>query len=441
MNTRLPVDFKVYRASYLRIFAHGEHGTDIDFYLWSASNTEYPIHQSSGVQDIESAVWRLEPGDYTLQVAFYSVPAELACSYYHFELDLRDEETVASQLLCPGVLPSPEVPPANMRISEHADTGVYASNYVFTQQRMNDTASQESMGLLGSLYRYRMTIVVDSTVAATIRTYIEFDFLANDFRLRLSRVIGRDVIGLVYGESDLAPDHEESFDFRNELEATLEAGTYYLDILEDVTHKPFTFPSYCHAFGFAFSGSARTDARVSFVDPPGGNNLNPVENLALWIVFSESLGSPKPSALLSTITSSAAVRLLRNGNPQSNEAPAILPTQAEYNNERSAIHVIFDSTHFSLGDSLLLDINTSIFRTNEGESLTEFDLMTHSHWYIFMDCDCSGHGRCSISGTNVVCECDPLYAGPRCNSCVQVRLSSATRHDTTRHTTLDLNLD
>jgi hypothetical protein len=96
-HTRKSMAFTVVQAAYVRAFAHGEQGSDIDFYLWVSSETEHPIHQSTGTQDVESAVWFLEPGQYTLQLAFYQVPQDTTCNYYHFEFDLRDRNTGINQ--------------------------------------------------------------------------------------------------------------------------------------------------------------------------------------------------------------------------------------------------------------------------------------------------------------------------------------------------------
>jgi hypothetical protein len=243
-------------------------------------------------------------------------------------------------------MPNPEVPPSTLQISDTSDAGVYSSTYVFTQARMYDGSSVENMGSLGIFYRYRMSVTVNSTQPASIFTYIEFDFLANDFRLRLARITDDGtVVGIAYGSSDLAPNQEENFDFRNELAAVLEPGRYYVDILEEIAHKPFNFTSYCHAFGFSLVGTAQTEDRLSFIDPPNGYNLNPTENLALWLVFSESIGAPKPQSLFATVVQTNAIRLLNRASADN----AILPNQVEYNHDRTAIRVIFDSSSFAFG--------------------------------------------------------------------------------------------
>lgn len=396
--------FKITEPSFMRIFVHTISTNDIDFYVYkNASRSSPPIYYSLGVETIETKLLSFEPQEepYLLSIYYFRIDTVNPCPRYSLEIAIKTSDQLQNELLCPQILPDPEVPPPVYDITglvwEHNE------NYYFTNERIQ-----------GNTYRNRFTyrILLNVLSNSTLYASVGFDFLANDFRVILRRAADT-ATTLAVGFPAGSENQGTYINFYNGIFYSLVPGRYYLDIQEDLSQKALPFPAYCHRFGFfmmVIPTSNNTAGTVLFVTPPGGENIDPDQDLTITIEFSEYVAVPSPSevSLPQWISNNQAVFLYSETTPLFH----VTPINAVFNGHRTILSVVFSKTTLQLGETYNLVINSDAFKTSKG---TPFILLGQpSFVYKMHNCDCHGHGECSAAGK---CVCDPGYAGQDCNSC------------------------
>lgn len=396
--------FQITQPSFMRIFTHSNPPNDIDFYIYqNASRNTAPIYYSLGVDSVETKLWHFVPqtAPYLLDIYYFYINPNDPCPTYTLQIAIRTETQVANELLCPQILPSPEVPSAVYDVTgivwEHND------NYYFTNERIQGNTFR-------NIFTYRILLNVLSN--ATLYTSVGFDFLANDFRLYLRTASDSSILASGYPS---VPSNADSYiNFYNGLFYSLTPGQYYLDIQEDLSSKDIPFTSYCHRFGFflmVLPTSNNTAGVINFVSPPSGDDLDPEQDLTISISFSQYVAIPSPSepSLPQWIASNQAIYLDNPVDP----ALKIYPVNAIFNSDHDFLSVVFSKDNLDLGQSYTLQIQANAFQTRSGHPF--FLLGSPSFVYNMHNCACNGHGTC-VNGS---CVCDVGYAGEDCASCAR----------------------
>jgi hypothetical protein len=270
---------------------------DIDFYIYKNATRSITniVTSSLGTEQVETKVFRLEPKEepYLLDVYFFSVASSPEdCATFHFEMAIKTVSDVQNELLCPNPLPSPEVPPT---LWDGNSVLWSDENYIFSNDRIEGNTNQDD------IFTYQMT--VRTYTNTSIVASVGYDFLANYFALELQNATSRTQLTL--GEPDGTGNADDYVNFQSILYAEVPAGTYYLNIFEDVSNKDWGFDTYCHRFEFFFalfpSSTILNNATIMSIMPSSGTNLNPYRDLSITITFSTGVAIPNGVTLLSCI--------------------------------------------------------------------------------------------------------------------------------------------
>lgn len=389
--------FKVPVPSFIRAFAQGFNNDDIDFYFYSNQNRSLGslIDSSIGIDKVESKLLKLNSqiNPYLLDVYFYSINQEQQCPTFHFEYAQKPVSVIETELACPLVLPNPEVPLPRYEIN--GDFWV-ADEFIFTKERIDSNTHN-------GIFTYSITLVLNSNT--TLISAIDFDFLANDFRLQLVDETGHlIVIGEMY-----AAENSEYYNFESIFYVELPKGIYILRIREDLNNKDFGFTEYCHRFSFFMAAFTITTPSIDYIIPSMADHLNPSDDLEISIYFSEEVISPpNDNNLVSYLQNNRAIYLINHTNY------IIFPTQAEFDTSQKVLTVIFSHTNFYVGSNYTLKINASKFLSINGMFVDESSI----HTYQMDSCNCNNHGHC-INSQTLICNCDAGYDGPHCDKCAQ----------------------
>lgn len=399
--------FRVLVRSYMRVFASAGPGSDVDFYLYGGVNASTLYGFSLSNEPFESVLYDLEPSQYPymLLIHFYRLPASSFCPYLQFELAMKPAERVGEELACPvnPLPPDQAAPPQDLQLRPGGRLEISSSDYYFTRSVIEEYTSVIPGGDRTFTWPIHLELPSNSTVSA----FVEFDFLANDFRLSLSADSG----GLyVAGTPDVAEDSSSEYNFQNSLVAhTIAPGRYTLNLRERLRSAVSTpAEAYCHHFGFSLTltTSSVAQPQVLGVYPPSGVGLNPYSDLVLTISLSE------PVDLTPAYLAQHQVVSLWD---QAREI-SIQPRAYSFDDQHVRLRVTFDKSNLRPNATYVLRVNAGRLQTHAGQPFAEY---TAQHVYSFLSCDCSGHGHCAQdpNATRLVCICDANYAGPDCSQC------------------------
>eukprot|EP01119_Soliformovum_irregulare_P024045 TRINITY_DN853_c0_g1_i1.p1 TRINITY_DN853_c0_g1~~TRINITY_DN853_c0_g1_i1.p1 ORF type:complete len:3439 (+),score=826.93 TRINITY_DN853_c0_g1_i1:91-10407(+) len=394
------VQFKVPVPSYVRFFSKAPAGNDIDFWVYNDVNrtSGSMVGYSTGTDEVESKVILLTPpagrNIFLLDVYYFKIVSsvEEPCPSYYFEMAMKPVTTVQQELACPNVLPNPQVPAPYYDLRD--DVYEFNDNLIFTRNRI-------VANTVNNVFTYRITLNVRSNT--TIFAAIGYDFLANDFRLRLSDA-NNSIVSL--GSPSGVENRDEYFNFYNLLLGEINPGLYYLDIREDVRSK-FNFTEYCHKFSFFFIAFTSALPAVDYVLPPGGINLNPYTDLTITVVLSKAVQLNNVTAY--TFITQANVAYLYATDAQETH---IQPDIVNLDRIGTTLELIFRSGTLSRGKNYVLYLDATKMRDSNG---TPFQAMTNTYHFITSDCSCSGHGRCADN--SITCICETGYTGVNCAQC------------------------
>lgn len=398
------IDYKINAPSYIRVFAQSSEDADIDFYFYTNSNRTSVVDFSLGVDSVESSLLALNTQTipYELDVYLYDLNTDQLCPTFEFELAIKTQATVQSELQCPNVMPSPEVPPSYFNLASDVDL---SAEYIFSKSRVESNT-------VGDVFTYRITLSVPFN-GTVVMAAIGYDFLANDFRLKLSDDDG-DV--QLWGSLGGIQNREDYYNFYSTVYVSLATGTYFLDIVEDLSDKPFNFTQYCHKFDFVLSTwsghNATSQPYIETVVPAGGEGLtyDPYRDLTIRVSFSESVVLPADQTVLNYVTSRSAAYMY----PSNNQSNHIMPGSASFSNSNTRLTLTFRKP-FTVGQRYLFIIDGSKFTASNGLTYTS---PTQEFSYQMRTCDCNGHGTCNTSATTqLTCSCEAGYAGLDCSQC------------------------
>ena len=220
-----------------------------------------------------------------------------------------------------------------------------------------------------------------------------YDFLANDFRLRLNNSWTGESIALgaaVPGEDRSAPD----VNFFQELTATVPDGVYTLEIGEDMRVKRDAMPladGQCHRFSL-FVGAQlaeQTMPRMQFVFPSRGENIDPFEPLTVSVLFSEPPTVPRTDASETLV---AALNRLQFAYLENMASHAHIEL-ADATIEGYSVSLTFAAAALDVAQTYKLELDPSVLQAGDGTPFAPSD-QTAPYLYATDPCTCNDRGTC-----------------------------------------------
>jgi hypothetical protein len=343
--------------------------------------------------------YSLSPGSYYLGITMTGASTS-DCPTLDLVVVIESNDTVTSELMCPVQMPSPLAPPNNITVTP--TTFIYSDNYIFSYVNLDYRT--------GRVYLYNMTLYVQQAV--TLNAKIDFDVLVVGFGLTLFDKNNLQIATGSYGP--IENQNDQVFNYESSLQATLQPGTYMLQISDSVKPAFSQFVNYCHQFAFTLSAlrTASTPILLS-VSPPGATKLNPRKDLSLQLIFSERVYRPMKSNIQAAVRNQQLVYLQNLHNSSDKIIPYFVKLIPE---SFSILRVVFNHSSFALnGADYQLIVSVPNFIADNSTAFTDPNGAAQNVIFSFSGCNCNGRGTCNM--TSESCICNPGYTGPNCLSC------------------------
>jgi len=406
------IAFRIKEPSFLRVWAkyESEEENDIDFLIWRNKEKEELVSASAGSESVESHIIFLTPQDepYVLDLFVYELKLK-DCQFFHFELAIETNKSIADRLLCPDPLPSPPLPASTFAIRESSITLEREMN-VFTGEFIN--ANKKSF-FLYELVEYEISFTAPSSGNYFFFAVIGFDFVLSDMSMYLTAGENKTIIA--NSSPEMSPGTEDYFvDFESWLEAELSPGPHSLVIVEklyDLDQHPRT-RGMCDKFSFLLGmdalGTSET-FHIQHVLPPEGADIPADAGLVVEITFSAPLDTTALS--LSWIRTH---NLFILWDITATPTAVVAPSSYVMDSKDEVITLLFYP--LTAGHTYNLNITSSLLRDTTGAVLREY---TETHTYSTFSCFCGEHGTCVTdeNNTHTRCECAFPYGGPLCTLC------------------------
>jgi len=394
--------FQVPQDSFLRVFYQGSPSIDIDFVLFTnASDPNSAIKYALGSDEVESALWSISASanDYALALHLYEYQSQAeTCPYYQFELALKTIDRVEDELLCPSTLPAPLTPTQTVEV-DHQPYSQFSDQFYFTKDFIDDWFKGHENS---KVFEYPISINLHQN--CSFRALVEFDFLANDFRLVLKQA-GSSVANSLFG----LPESSDSYlNFKSEIIVeSLPAGEYVLTIYQSQETSDLDLKDqFCHRFAFTLDiYPVNTSPTLLYITPEGGDHFDSTENLILTLEFSESVHHPWHADKDDFV-------ILKEVNSK-NIKQVVFPVLQEWYYHHTQFVASFPSSDLVAGRTYELKMKLQLFNNTQGETFVFDGEWPVYHFDEITDLECGNHGSLQKGE----CKCDEGYAGQECGDC------------------------
>ena len=379
-------------TSALRVFIGGD---NLNLRVTLYDSNSLPIQTLEG-----NSLWKILPSsrDFRLFLEFISVPPNLYCQFFTFQMELEPVTAVQEKLLCPAIPLNPATPDTIYELNDNF--------WVYGEYSFNSTSLTYYRNSNYSYYR----ILLTPNVPGTLYTVIKSDFISGSFTFNLINALHSNSV-LLRSHSEPTVNIDDVYDFRSSIEYELQAGHYYyLDIVVLMNRNPFNMTNYCLPFEFTFSFATLPNNYLQFIDPPYGVSVSPFYDYVISFLFSDPIVYPTAASSLSSFQFALLL-------PTTITNSIIFPTSISYHDNNKRIVLVFDHSQFVWGESYSLRYDLSLLESQEGvyvDPFTEID-----HLYTFQSCNCNLRGTCTVDEENrrFVCQCEEGYAGQSCELC------------------------
>eukprot|EP00002_Diphylleia_rotans_P007883 TRINITY_DN1755_c0_g1_i13.p1 TRINITY_DN1755_c0_g1~~TRINITY_DN1755_c0_g1_i13.p1 ORF type:complete len:3322 (-),score=584.61 TRINITY_DN1755_c0_g1_i13:304-9891(-) len=397
-NSVEKISMKVQHNSFLRIYARPQSRySTMRVSVQRDNSTILPTNKDQFANEI-SLLYHLKPGTssepYMLSYFYEKISSTReACPYFGSQIILRKESTVTQQLTCPNPLPSVTLPAAAVKLdrlgmaSESFATVI--PSHIINNQRID------------GVFTHSINITV------TERSYLDavagFDYLANDFRLRLKNKWGFIVNN---GVDEPQAQKSGSTQFNSAVHHVLFPGSYVLELVELSKSEVLTFyPSACVPLVWSLQIIPITPAPyVREVLPPSGHELSPDSETTISISVSARLYDKDGNALSAGNNGILGAFYLE----QQQTTTRIYPSSVDIVPEENKLILHFRSKSMQPANTYALKLSpATLFDPSNKEVV-----LASQHVYNFMDNRCGDHGHMSTSG--FICICDDGWVGRHC---------------------------
>ena len=452
--------FNVSETSFVRVFTRAQAPNDIDIYLYrNRTNPLSLVDGSVSLGEYESALWHItDTGLYDIKTQFFAVDYDTPCNYFRWAAAVRPSRVLATELLCPATLP-PEVdrvPPPTITVlpgAAAAQTRFGSDEYVLTKEFIQAHVGGESgtPGATGSnTFRYYMVVDVQAAGGATVTASLRYNFITNDFRLRLRDYNSGEVKAVGATESLPSAMHYSRFNFRSVLRVRLPAGKHYITLEEGglANKAPLTdlVPRYCSFFAFEFTatsedgggggggggGSSNTTVqgpRIETVTPALLTRFEPCEDLYIQIAFSDApVTIPRGLTESTAYINSHKTMYLSDvaaTSPSKQDEPAFPVDLAIFEEDGKTLTLRYSNENFNHTaesySARTFRLRIDLGQLQDAQGRTFSDPSPIEYIYAMAPCECTGNnGVCrvvALADTCLQCVCRDRWAGPQCAAC------------------------